>query len=254
MKTENTVGAHESGYQVKRKYSLYEVGYIKLRTGMGVLALVFPLIFLASSWLLHRTEMQPSISEYYITREFERNLFVGILICIGIFLWLYEGYSYWENRILDAAGILVALVALIPISATSFTLGSLVIPVRGKIGEATFSVHGFCAVTFFICIIVVSTVFSQTTLKGRPDRAKWIRIYTIIATWMFVGIGLSVLSGVLHQSWLYRIFDGKGTFWTEAFGVWGFAIFWLIKTKEVNPTIEFQPLPLRRADVETKII
>lgn len=252
MEARDTVGTVATGEQIKRKYSLYEVGYIKLRTGMGVLAFVFPFIFLVSSWLLHRTEMQPSISEYYITRDLERNLFVGILICIGVFLWLYEGYSYWENRILDVAGVLVALVALIPVSATSFTLGAFVIPVRMQIGGATFSVHGFCAVTFFICIIVVSTVFSRTTLKGRPDKAKWIRIYTIIATWMFVGIGLSVLSGVFHQSWLGRIFDGKGVFWTEAFGVWGFAAFWLVKTKEVNPTIEFQPLPLRRADVATK--
>ena len=252
MKTEDIVAANATGDQIKRKYSLYEVGYIKLRTGMGVLALVFPLIFLISSWLLHRTEMQPSISEYYITRELERNLFVGVLICIGVFLWLYEGYSYWENRILDVAGILVALVALIPVSATSFMLGDLVIPVRGKIGGATFSIHGFCAVAFFICIIAVSTVFSRTTLEGRSVRAKWIRIYTLIATWMFVGIGLSVVSGVLHESWLGRIFNRKGVFWTEAFGVWGFATFWLVKTKEVNPTIEFRPLPLRRADVETK--
>ena len=252
MRTANTVDTMLDGEQVKRNYSLYEVGYIKLRTGIGVLALAFPLIFLISSSLLHRTEMQPSISEYYITRELERNLFVGILICVGIFLWLYEGYSYWENRILDAAGVLLALVALVPVSASSFTLGDTVIPVRGHIGGMTFSVHGFCAVTFFICIIVVSTVFSRTTLKGRPDRAKWIRIYTIIATWMFIGIGLSALSGVFHQSWLGRLFDGKGVFWVEAFGVWGFATFWLVKTKEVNPTIQFRPLPLRRADMATR--
>ena len=252
MRTENSADLNKTGEQIKRKYSLYEVGYIKLRNGMGVLALLFPLIFLISSWLLQRTDMQASISEYYITRETERNLFVGILICIGVFLWLYEGYSNLENRILDIAGILVALVALVPVSATSFTLGEIVVPVRWQVGKATFSVHGFCAVTFFICIIVVATAFSRTTLKNRPDRKKWIRIYTIIAVWMFIGIGLSALSSILHQSWLGQIFNKKGVFWAETFGVWGFGLFWLVKTKEVNPTLEFRPLPLPRADLATQ--
>lgn len=250
MKLPESGNANETGDQAKRRYSLYEVGYIKLRTGMGVLAFVFPLIFLFSSWVLNRTEMQPSISEYYITRELERNLFVGLLICIGIFLWLYEGYSYWENKLLDLSGILVALVALFPVNASSFTLGNTTIPVIWDIGRATLSVHGISAVTFFVCIIIVATVFSRTTLRGRPDSMKWARRYKLIATWMLAGIGVAVLSRMFPDSWLGHFFDGNGVFWAEAFGVWGFATFWLVKTKEVNPTLEFRPFPLRRADVE----
>lgn len=250
MKTPESGNSTETGDQAKARYSLYEIGYVKLRTGMGVLAVLFPIIFLISSWVLNRTEMQPSLSEYYITRELERNLFVGILICIGIFLWLYEGYSYWENRLLDLAGVLVAGVALFPVSATSFTIGSMTIPVRWQIGTVPISIHGICAVTFFVCIIVVATFFSRTTLRGRSDAAVWIRRYKLISTWMFVGIGVAALSRMLPNSWLGNLFDGKGVFWVETFGVWGFATFWLVKTKEVNPNLEFRPFPLRRADVE----
>ena len=236
------------GATVKQRYSLYEIGYVKLRTGMGVLAIVFPFIFLVSSLVLGRTDMQPSISDYYITRELERNLFVGILICIGVFLRLYEGYGYWENRVLDVAGVLVALVALVPVTASQFAIGSLVIPVRGTIGGFSVSVHGFCAVTFFICIIVVSTVFSQTTLKGRPDRTKWIAIYSAIAIWMFTGIGVAVLAGVFHQTMSGEILGASWVFWAEAVGVWGFGVFWLVKTREVRPDL---PFPMRSADKET---
>ena len=239
MAVNETLVTAEDGAKVRQQYSLYEVGYVKLRTGMGVLAIVFPFIFLLSSLLLGRTCMQASISDYYATRELERNLFVGILICIGVFLWLYEGYGFWENRILDVAGVLVALVALVPVTASSFSIGSLVIPVRGMIGGFSFSVHGFCAVTFFICIIVVSTVFSQTTLKGRPDRKKWIAIYTGIAGWMFAGIGVAVLSGVFHLPLFGKWFGANWVFWAEAFGVWGFGAFWLVKTQEVRPDLPF---------------
>lgn len=239
MAINQTPAIASDGEQVKRQYSLYEVGYVKLRTGMGVLAIVFPFIFLFSSLLLGRTDMQPSISDYYATRELERNLFVGILICIGVFLRLYEGYGFWENRILDVAGVLVALVALVPVTASGFSIGNLVIPVRGTIGGFNFSVHGFCAVAFFICIIVVSTVFSRTTLKGRPDRKKWIAIYTGIATWMFAGIGLAVLSGVFHLSLFGGMLRANWVFWAEAFGVWGFGTFWLVKTQEVRPDLPF---------------
>ena len=253
MKIPESGNTNETGDQAKRRYSLYEVGYIKLRTGMGVLAFAFPFIFLVSSWILNRTEMQPSISDYYTTRGLERDLFVGLLICIGVFLWLYEGYSYWENKILDLSGILVAMVALFPVSASNFTIGNTVVPVSWKIGNATLSIHGICAVTFFICIIVIATAFSRTTLRGRPDRTKWARRYKVIAVWMLAGIGVAVLSRMFPQSWLGHLFDGNGVFWAEAFGVWGFATFWLVKTKEVNPTLEFRPFPLKRADIQAGI-
>ena len=91
-----------------RRYSHYEVGYIKFRTGMAILAGAFPFIFLISSFVLQRTVFQDSISAYYFTRATERNLFVGVLICIAVFLIIYEGYSKIEDRVLSFAGVLAA--------------------------------------------------------------------------------------------------------------------------------------------------
>ena len=56
MKTPEPGNPTETGDQAKARYSLYEIGYVKLRTGMGVLAVLFPIIFLISSWVLTRNK------------------------------------------------------------------------------------------------------------------------------------------------------------------------------------------------------
>ena len=45
-----------------------------------------PWLALVSSFVLKRTEFQDSISHYYWTLELERNLFVGVLCAIAVFL------------------------------------------------------------------------------------------------------------------------------------------------------------------------
>ena len=56
---------------------------------------------------------------------------------------------------------------------------------------------------------------------------------------MFAGIGLAVLSGVFHLSLFGGMLRANWVFWAEAFGVWGFGTFWLVKTQEVRPDLPF---------------
>lgn len=208
-----------------KKYSHYEVGYIKLRNGISFLGFTFPFIFIASS-ILRQDPLKGSISAYYHVENLERNLFVGILITVGLFLILYEGYSRREDIILTVSGICAIFVALIPTA------------IEGK----SFTWHEAFATAFFVGIFVVMFFLSKETLSKIKDPKRKNRyriIYWIISLLMIICIVTALI--------LKGIFDTRGKehtviFWLETAGIWLFAVFWLIKTYEVNPNISWNPV------------
>lgn len=115
----------DTGPSPARRYSHYEVPHIKLRTSMAVLAILLPVSLAVVSYVLRDYGFKPSISEYYIAGDFERNLFVAMLSCIGVFLILYEGYSRLENRVLDLGGVLLIRVAFFPLDMKSSNSGGM---------------------------------------------------------------------------------------------------------------------------------
>ncbi|MDN3922510.1 hypothetical protein [Roseateles violae] len=242
----------DAGPSLARKYSHYEVAYIKLRTSMAVLAILLPVSLAFVSYIVHDYGFQPSISHYYIAGDFERNLLVGMLSCIGVFLMLYEGYSTLENRVLDVGGFLLVCVAFFPLNLTSFVLWGHTIQVQWELGPITLSVHGLTAVGFFICMIYVSTVLSGQTLRGRGNnvRCKWLLRYWLVSAVMAVAMVVALLGHQIQGS----LFHKRAVFWVESIGVVAFAIFWLMKTREVNPTVSYRLkifAPLSTAAKET---
>ncbi len=78
------------------------------------------------------------MSVYYYSRM--GDVFVGALISIGLFLYLYKGFSTRENWALNVGGALAVSVALLPTS-----------PISGG-HTSTSTLHGTFAVLFFLCI------------------------------------------------------------------------------------------------------
>lgn len=240
-----------------RKYSHYEVAYIKLRTSMAVLSLALPLGLLGITFVLRSaTQLPPSMSDYYSAGELERNLLVAMLSCLGILLLMYEGYSRLENRVLDVAGALLVGVAFCHVDLQHVTLHGLQIPVAWTLDvfgvHPRLSVHGLCAVGFFGCMIYVSTVLSGQTLRDREPavQCRWLVRYWLVSATMVLTMGAAL---VLHQM-PWALFRGKVVFWVEAAGVVAFAVFWLMKTKEVNPTMTWHAAlrPLKPAAEEVR--
>jgi uncharacterized membrane protein len=219
----------------KEKYSYYEVGYIKLRRGIAYLGIAFPFIFIISSLILRRTEFQPTISHYYCTNngEWERNLFVGILITVGIFLILYMGYSRLEDWVLNVAGVLAVCIALFP---TGHCLG-----IQGQ----QITLHRVVAVIFFLCIFFICIFLSKVTLSSLRDNVpeekkkkdKYARIYDVLSAFMLLAVILTVLGNSLLKSSFDQVFSGKLTFWIETIGILAFSFFWLVKTREIHGNI-----------------
>ena len=218
-----------------------EKSYVIQRRGMALLAAAFPFAFLVSSFILERTPFQTSISAYYYTLDPERNIFVGVLSAIAVFLILYKGYRKLEDYILDIAGISIAGVAFFPIDKTGDSSGF------------SGSAHGIFAVTFFICIFIVCVFMSEETLKELQDedrKRNFRRLYRLCAGVMIGAVILAVISQFFSAELIDALHMNSGTFWFEAVSVWTFSAFWYIKTREIDPGMSW--IPFRSKSVPRK--
>ena len=214
-----------------------ERSFIVQRRGMALLAAAFPAAFLASSFLFGRTEFQTSISAYYWTLDLERNVFVGVLCAVGVFLLLYKGYTLLEDRVLDVAGICAAGVAFFPMDQS------------GDCAASGISLHGAFAVTFFACIFFICIFMSRHSLGDIADRrrrATFRRAYWLCSGTMIGSIVLAVLSRLLPEQSVQMLCENSAIFWFEAVGVWAFSAFWYIKTRELDPALSWIPLRRKR--------
>ena len=69
--------------------------YVNLRIGMAVIAMAFPILLWVGG-LLQGLELQPSMSDYYHAGSpagLMRDWFVGLLFAVGVFLYLYKGFT-----------------------------------------------------------------------------------------------------------------------------------------------------------------
>jgi hypothetical protein len=214
-----------------------ESSFIVQRRGMALLAAILPAAFLASSFLLNRTDFQTSLSAYYWTLDLERNFFVGVLCAIGVFLLLYKGYTTLEDRILDLAGLAAVGVAFFPMDES------------GDCGSSGLSLHGTFAVIFFACIAFICVFMSKHSLQDMVDarRKAWFaRAYNFCSAVMVLSIALAGLYNFLPDDAVLMLCENGIIFWCEALGVWAFSAFWYLKTRELDPSQSWIPFRRRK--------
>ncbi len=184
--------------------------YFALRAGAALIAFVFPLLLWGGGKLAGFT-LRDSMSAYYWATPAQlcpcksnpdgtcikegtkaevsltqtpreqaiqpgtmRTWFVGLLFAIGIILYVNQGHSKMEDVFLNLAGMLAWGVAIFPMNWDCF--------------HHSFSLHGFCAISFFICIAIISAFFSRNTLvliKDPKVRARYRLTYQVLGISMF---------------------------------------------------------------------
>jgi hypothetical protein len=145
-----------------------------------------------------------------------RNWFVGLLFAIGTILFVNQGHSRKEDIALNLAGILAVGTALLPMSWDCY--------------HHSFSPYGFCAISFFVCIAFVSAICSRDTLvliKDPKVRATYQKTYIALAIAMIV-------SPIAAYAFNFITSQRSPVFWAELFGIYAFAGYWSVKTKEMS--------------------
>ncbi len=202
--------------------------YKMLRLGLAVMAFAFPPLLWVGGHFLAGLPLAGSMSAYYHAGDplhpgqgVMRNEFVGILFAVGVLLFAYQGYSRFEDYALNLAGVVALGIALFPMKWPT------------QPNDRSFSLHGTCAISFFVCIAYVCIWRAADTLPLIHDDATRKRY---LRTYQFLGLAM-VLCPVFAWVLISRMpFHKSAIFFVELAGIYVFATYWVIKSHEASKT------------------
>lgn len=207
---------------------LYLRSYLLMRTVIGFIGLGLPLALLVGDWLfLAGSVPRGSLSAYYHTGM--RDVFVGSLWMIGIFLITYMFFHYnWDNVLSIIAGIAVLGVANFPTGGNRPLT-----PLQERLGERPVSlVHMICAAIFILALAAISFLFGhrEGTRKDRtPEQQRRGRVLH----WGCALVIIAAVAYVLVTKWLGQ-FDRHSLFYGETVATLAFGLSWLMKGLELD--------------------
>ncbi|MGH7359660.1 MAG: DUF998 domain-containing protein [Candidatus Rokuibacteriota bacterium] len=206
----------------------YVRSYLTMRVGVGALGIAVPLALVFGEPLLFDGQpfLRGSLSAYYYSGV--RELFVGALCAIGVFLVSYKvAERSRENRLSIYAGVAVIIVALFPTGRPG--TGFPPTPLQNLLGETTVErIHFVAAFVFIASLAVISYYFAKPPpATGRRPTSFWRRYHLACAGIIVAALGLAAVAGL--TSW-----PDKGLLIAEAVAVWAFGASWLMKGLEID--------------------
>ena len=201
------------------------ISYMTLRKIVGYLGILLPVLVVIGGGLAPGHEIRDSISDYYYSNM--RDLFVGLLCMVGVFLYSYKGYDRVDDLLTGLSGLLAVGVALFP------TRSGEQIPVAVGIFQLSDFVSSFvhyaCAVLLFILLASISTfLFTKTADLQTMTKQKKARnhVYRICGAIMFAAL---LLGGAFSLPLLKDAAPPHVLLWIEAICLWAFGASWLVK-------------------------
>ena len=196
------------------------VSYLMLRKAVGCLGMGLPFILALGGGLLFGLPIQPSISDYYYTGM--RDVFVGVLFAMGVFLFSYKGYGRKDNLAANIAAVCVIGTALFPTTP----------PNPSELAATIGKVHVAFASAYFITLAYFSLVLftqSDPTRLPTPRKLQRNRVYRVSGYTILLSIVLIVLLKLLPIDFENSIKAFDPVFWLESVMVIAFGISWYVK-------------------------
>jgi len=198
--------------------------YLALRKAVGWMGILLPFVLMLGLFLFfHAGRILKSISQYYHSGM--RDVFVGTLCGIALFLFFYRGYDNWKKInwdlwITNIGAILAIGIALFPA------------PNNNPIDWIGI-VHYVCAISFFILLAFYSIfIFTKKGLITSERKLVRNKIFVICGLVMFVCLAAIVIYMVFIQT-------PNSTccfvFWGETVALVAFGISWLTKGGMIYP-------------------
>lgn len=203
------------------------ISFLTLRKSIGWLGCLLPFVLILGSLLFGDChQVQPSISHYYFTNM--REVFVGILCAVGLFLFSYRGHSRLDSISANLAGVFGLGVAVFP--TDKIAIQNCQTDVVSFIQwEANASIHYSCAALFFLTLAFMSLfLFTKSKYKWEdqtPEKRGRNLVYKVCGYLMIFSIAIiAVRVPLFHADDNSRI-----VFWFETLALLSFGISWLTK-------------------------
>jgi hypothetical protein len=198
----------------------------RLRLGVGVLGIALPIVITIGYAIeVGAAVLLNSISGAYYSDM--RDIFVGSLCAIGVFLICYR-YAHPDDILSTLAGIAAIAVALFPTTPKGEQ-----ILVSGA-DDATGIVHGVAAIVLFLDLAAFCFfLFPRSTVPAPLTTRKKTRnvIYVICGIAILLGLGLAALgSRILPDNVVDKVHP---LWWGESVAIFAFGFAWITKSNTI---------------------
>src|SRR3954453_1204141 len=214
------------------------ISYLGVRRAIRAVGLLLPILLGPVGWLVFGVEIQDNMSSYYHTLL--RDVFVGALCTIGVFLFCYRGYDWIESWSANLGCLSALGLALFPLDANSDPLHQ-----RSFVGW----LHTVSGGVFFLTLAFYSLYHFPSTRAEKHESAPHeaernfvYRISGVVILLSLIAMGAYLL--LFPEGWRRRFDDYNFLFWMEWVAVWAFAAAWLTKGRAILADIVVDLLAL----------
>ncbi|MHC5540447.1 hypothetical protein ACYOEI_19675 [Singulisphaera rosea] len=215
------------------------ISYLGVRRAIGTVGLILPILLGPVGWLVFGIDIQENMSSYYHTAL--RDVFVGAMCTIGVFLFCYRGYDWIESWTANFGCLSALGVAFFPLDAGSDPLHQ-----RSVVGY----LHTVSGGVFFLTLAFYSLYHFPSskaeTCEPAPHEGERNFVYRtsgVVILLSLVGMGTYLF--LLPAEWQRRLNDYHFLFWGEWVAVWAFAAAWLTKGRAIfaDIAVDLMALP-----------
>ena len=215
--------------------------FYRVRQALGWLGLALPGVLIAGTLAIGHP-LPPSLSDFYYTPL--RDVFVGILVALGVFLLTYLGHRepsalVSDRNVSTVAGLGALGTALFP-NDTLDPCDGLQIPALDPAGVAhVVSATAFLTMTAVFCLVLFrrSDGTAPTPLKRRRNR-----VY--LACGLVIVASLAALAAyflVMSPDERCAIAETRPVLWLEVVTVLAFGLSWLVKGRGIQALNDARP-------------
>ncbi|HEY2766066.1 MAG TPA: DUF998 domain-containing protein [Pseudonocardiaceae bacterium] len=209
--------------------------YLLLRRAIGLIGIGLPVVLIIGKLVIDGGGLLSSVSDYYYSDM--RDVLVGSMCAIGVFLLSYRGYGPIDDLAGDLAAVTAIGVALFPTTPDDH-------PTRTD--QIVGGLHIVFAATFFLTLAFFCLVLFRKTDQTPPTRRKTHRnrVYLASGVIILACLALIVLSGRLIHADTGSLHP---VLWLESTATLAYGVAWMTKgetiLRDLSPAPEHPPLP-----------
>jgi hypothetical protein len=225
--------------------SVLVVNYLVLHKAVGWLGTSLPIVLLVANPIALRLEhsscgwLPSSVSGYYYSPV--RNIFVGALCALGLFLIAYVGSDLGDRVITDLAGVFAVGVAFFPTTPTVASPPSATCETVAQLSTRQHfigDIHVVSSGLFFLFLAWMAIRFSTDSPQPTPQEQRRNRIYVICAIVIVAIVAAAIITNFLPAAdrpsfpWLFLY---------EAVGIFAFGVSWFVQGQALADVLKDPP-------------